>query len=110
MSYVPILFALWQISGYTSNRWHDQATAHSLLVLELISARLASIWPRATLVVDATVRSKNHTHSQQTPRVARVTPLAETALFNNNAVTTKNLGKLILQLLLHVDPERQANR
>lgn len=58
MSYVPILFALWQISGYTSNRWHDQATAHSLLVLELISARLASIWPRATLVVDATVRSK----------------------------------------------------
>lgn len=35
--YVPILFALWQISGYTSRRWHDQATAHNLPVLELIS-------------------------------------------------------------------------
>ncbi len=35
--YVPILFALWQISGYTSRRWHDQATVHNLPVLELIS-------------------------------------------------------------------------
>lgn len=61
--YVPILFALWQISGYTSGRWHNQATACNLLVLEPTLARLASIWPRATLVVDATVRSKNHTRS-----------------------------------------------
>lgn len=75
MSYVLILFALWQISGYTSSRWHDQATAHSLPVLELISARLASIWPRATLVVDAIVRSfLSDTRNLQTPRVARVTP------------------------------------
>ena len=35
--YVPILFALWQISGYTSSRWCDQATACNLPVLELIS-------------------------------------------------------------------------
>lgn len=35
--YVPILFVLWQISGYTSSRWCDQATACNLLVLELIS-------------------------------------------------------------------------
>ncbi len=80
-------------------------------MLELISARLASIWPRATLVVDAIVRSfLSDTRNLQTPRVARVTPLAGTALFNNNAVTTKDLRKLILQLLLRVDPERQANR
>ena len=42
--------------------------------------------------------------------MARVTPLAGTALFNNNAVTTEDLRKLILQSLLRVDPERQANR
>lgn len=45
--YVPILFALWQISGYTSSRWCDQATACNLPVLELISlaSQVSSLAP-----------------------------------------------------------------
>lgn len=50
-----------------------------------------------------------NTHNLQTPRVARVTPFAWTALFDNNAISTEDLHKLVLQLLLRVNPEWQAD-
>lgn len=80
-------------------------------MLELISARLASIWPRATLVVDATVRSKIlHAQHADSQGGASHPPYTRMMLFDNDAVTTKDLRKLVLQLLLHVDPKWQANR